>query len=147
MEKEKTNDISNDLEIPLEVYIILLLIMIFVIIFKYFFSKEDIFEFIDKSKKSFKNVSDEEDKLNLLTQLNTKINRDYLDNSKYYNETGYFKIYGNKKEKLPLHSIEGYHNDISHTTEIEKKNKILIKKSKKVIFSDNIFYENQKACL
>ena len=147
MEKEKTNDIIMDLEIPLEVYIMLLLIMIFVIIFKYFFSKEDIFEFIEKSKKSFKNVSDEEDKLNLLTQLNTKINRDYLDNSKYYYETGYFKIYGNKKEKLPLHSIEVYRNDISHTTEIEKKNKILIKKSKKVLFSDNIFYENQKTCL
>ena len=49
-----------------------------------------------KKKNSLKAFSDEEDKLDLLTKLNTKINRDYLDNSKYYNEEGYFRIYGNK---------------------------------------------------
>ena len=128
IQKDNTNDIIMDLEIPLDVYLILFLIIIFIIIFKYFFSKEEIFEFI----------SNEEDRLNLLTKLNTKINRDYLDNSNYYNETGYFKIYGNKKEKTSFHSIERYQKDKSHN------NNIFIKKNKKVCFSENIIYENEK---
>ena len=138
IQKDNTNDIIMDLEIPLDVYLILFLIIIFIIIFKYFFSKEEIFEFIEKSKKSSKNISNEEDRLNLLTKLNTKINRDYLDNSNYYNETGYFKIYGNKKEKASYHSIERYQKDKSHN------NNIFIKKNKKVCFSENIIYENEK---
>ena len=100
-----------------------------------FFSKEEIFDFIEKSKKDLlKSFSEEETKINLLTKLNTKINRDYLDNSKYYFEKGYKKIYenndSNKKEDFKKSKNEG------------GKEKIFIKKSKKVGFSNNIIYEN-----
>jgi len=130
--ENNSNDIMMDLNIPFQVYILLFLLVIIYVLFKYFYSTEEIFEFIEKSKKK----SNEADKLNLLTELNTKINRDFLDNSKYYNEVGYSKIYGNKKEK-----------EINSNKEINKnnnENKIFIKKSKKVGFSDTIIYENDE---
>ena len=84
------DDIMLDLEIPLYIYVILFFIIIIIIIFRYIYSTEEIFDFIDKSKKeSLKQFSNNEEKLNLLTKLNTKINRDYLDNSKYYHDKGY----------------------------------------------------------
>ena len=86
------SDIIMDLDIPVYVYIILFFVFISIFFFKYFFSKEEIFDFIEKSKKDLlKSFSEEETKINLLTKLNTKINRDYLDNSKYYFEKGYKK--------------------------------------------------------
>jgi len=130
--ENNSNDIMMDLNIPFQVYILLFLLVIIYVVFKYFYSTEEIFEFIEKSKKK----SNEADKLNLLTELNTKINRDFLDNSKYYNEVGYSKIYGNKKEK-----------EINDNKEINKnnnENRIFIKKSKKVGFSDTIIYENDE---
>ena len=130
--ENNANDIMMDLNIPFQVYILLFLLVIIYIVFKYFYSSEEIFEFIEKSKKK----SNEVDKLNLLTELNTKINRDFLDNSKYYNEVGYSKIYGNKKEK------ENINNKEINTNNNENKNKIFIKKSKKVGFSDTIIYDN-----
>ena len=132
--ENNANDIMMDLNIPFQVYILLFLLVIIYIVFKYFYSSEEIFEFIEKSKKK----SNEVDKLNLLTELNTKINRDFLDNSKYYNEVGYSKIYGNKKEK------ENIDNKEINTNNNENKNKIFIKKSKKVGFSDTIIYENDE---
>ena len=79
------NDIIMDLEIPFYVYIIILLIFIIIFILKYFFSNEEIFDFIEKNKKELlKTFSKEETQINLLTKLNTIINRDYLDNSDYY---------------------------------------------------------------
>ena len=130
--ENNANDIMMDLNIPFQVYILLFLLVIIYVVFKYFYSSEEIFEFIEKSKKK----SNEVDKLNLLTELNTKINRDFLDNSKYYNEVGYSKIYGNKKEK------ENIDNKEINTNNNENKNKIFIKKSKKVGFSDTIIYDN-----
>ena len=129
------SDIIMDLDIPVYVYIILFFVFISIIFFKYFFSKEEIFDFIEKSKKDLlKSFSEEETKINLLIKLNTKINRDYLDNSKYYFEKGYKKIYenndSNKKE------------DFKKSKNANKKEKIYIKKSKKVCFSNNIIYEN-----
>ena len=127
------SDIIMDLDIPFYAYIILILVFITIFLFKYFFSKEEIFDFIEKSKKDLlKSFSEEETNVNLLTKLNTKINRDYLDNSKYYFEKGYKKIYENnefnKREK-------------QKKSENEKKNeKIYIKKL--VGFSNNIIYEN-----
>ena len=132
--ENNANDIMMDLNIPFQVYILLFLLVIIYIVFKYFYSSEEIFEFIEKSKKK----SNEAEKLNLLTELNTKINRDFLDNSKYYNEVGYSKIYGNKKEK------ENIDNKEINTNNNENKNKIFIKKSKKVGFSDTIIYENDE---
>ena len=129
------SDIIMDLDIPVYVYIILFFVFISIFFFKYFFSKEEIFDFIEKSKKDLlKSFSEEETKINLLTKLNTKINRDYLDNSKYYFKKGYKKIYenndSNKKEDYKKQKNEG------------GKEKIYIKKSKKVGFSNNIIYEN-----
>ena len=132
--ENNANDIMMDLNIPFQVYILLFLLVIIYVVFKYFYSSEEIFEFIEKSKKK----SNEAEKLNLLTELNTKINRDFLDNSKYYNEVGYSKIYGNKKEK------ENIDNKEINTNNNENKNKIFIKKSKKVGFSDTIIYENDE---
>ena len=129
------SDIIMDLDIPFYVYIILILVFITIFLFKYFSSKEEIFDFIEKSKKDLlKSFSEKETKINLLIKLNTKINRDYLDNSKYYFEKGYKKIYenndSNKKE------------DFKKSKNANKKEKIYIKKSKKVCFSNNIIYEN-----
>ena len=138
-----SNDIIMDLEIPFKVYLLLIMLIVLIIICKYFFSKEEIFEFIEKSKKSSLNEKSKEDKLKLLTQLNTKINRDYLDNSKYYNETGYFKIYGNKKEDIPINTKQKSESNNSTNSIIENKNQVFIKKNKKVCFSDNIIYENE----
>ena len=129
------SDIIMDLDIPFYVYIILILVFITIFFFKYFSSKEEIFDFIEKSKKDLlKSFSEEETKINLLTKLNTKINRDYLDNSKYYFEKGYKKIYENN---------ESNKSEKQKKSESEKKNeKIYIKKVKKVGFSNNIIYEN-----
>ena len=146
MVEKNESDIIMDLEIPLKVYILIVLSIVIMFVYKYFFAKEEIFEFIEKSKKSSLNLySNEEDNLNLLTQLNTKINRDYLDNSKYYNETGYMKIYGNHKKECTLNKgkSEKSKNDISTDLNKKDKSKIFIKKNKKVGFSNKIIYENE----
>ena len=116
-----SSDLIMDLNIPFKIYFLLFLLIIIYVIFKYFFSSEEIFDF----KNFFLN---EENKLNLLTKLNTKINRDHLDNSKYYNEIGYTKIYGNKKEN----EKEFIDNNKRNHLEEKNKNKIFIKKRKKV---------------
>ena len=130
--EKNSDDIMMELNIPFQVYILLFLLIIIYVTFKYFYSSEEIFEFIEKSKKI-----NEDEKLNLLTKLNTKINRDkdFLDNSKYYNEVGYIKIYG-KKEKENI--------DNKEINKIRNENKIFIKKNKKVGFSDIIIYENDE---
>ena len=146
MLEKNESDIIMDLEIPLKVYILIVLAIVIMFVYKYFFSKEEIFEFIEKSKKSSLNISSNaEDNLNLLTQLNTKINRDYLDNSKYYNETGYLKIYGNHKKNRTVNmgKSEKDKNDKSNDLNKKGKSKILIKKNKKVGFSNKIIYENE----
>ena len=136
--KEKISiDLIMDLNIPFKIYFLLFLLIIIYVIFKYFFSSEEIFDFIEQARKNF--FLNEESKLNLLTKLNTKINRDHLDNSKYYNEIGYTKIYGNKKEN----EKEIIDNNKSNHLEEKNKNKIFIKKRKKVGFSNNIIYENE----
>ena len=129
------NDIIMDLEIPSYVYIIIFIIFIIIFIFKYFFSNEEIFDFIEKNKKELlKTFSKEETQINLLTKLNTKINRDYLDNSDYYYEKGRKKIYEDERTSLKC-------ADKNHKLE-NKKEKVYIKKNKKVGFSDDIIYEN-----
>ena len=144
--EKNESDIILDLEIPLKVYILIVLAIVTMLVYKYFFAKEEIFEFIEKSKKSSSNLSlNEEDNLNLLTQLNTKINRDYLDNSKYYNETGYSKIYGNHKKNSTLNMGKSIKAKRGLSTDLNKKDKskIFIKKNKKVGFSNKIIYENE----
>ena len=129
------NDIIMDLEIPSYVYIIIFIIFIIIFIFKYFFSNEEIFDFIEKNKKELlKSFSKEETQINLLTKLNTKINRDYLDNSHYFYEKVYKKIY--EDERTSLKSADKKNDNEN------KKEKIYIKKNKRVGFSNNIIYEN-----
>ena len=132
---QSNNDIIMDLEIPFYVYIILLVVFVLIFIIKYLCSTEEIFEFIEKNKKDLlKSFSEEETKINLLTKLNTKINRDYLDNSKYYYEKGYNKIYENDRaEKI------GENPKSKNKIKIEK---FYIKKNKRVGFSENIIYED-----
>ena len=144
--EKNESEIILDLEIPFKVYILIVLAIVIMFVYKYFFAKEEIFEFIEKSKKSSSNLPlNEEDNLNLLTQLNTKINRDYLDNSKYYNETGYLKIYGNHKKNrtVNMRKSEKDKNDKSNDLNKKGKSKIFIKKNKKVGFSNKIIYENE----
>ena len=141
IEDKNNADIMMDLNIPFKVYFFLFVIIVLIIILKYFFSNEDIFDFIEQYKKnSLKIFSDEKDKLNLLTKLNTKINRDFLDNSKYYNSVGYTKIYGSKKENTIISKNENHKNN---NLLIENKNKVCSRKNKKVCFSNNIIYENE----
>ena len=128
-------DIILDLEIPFYVYIIIFCIIIIILILNYVNPKEEIFDFIEKSKQSsLSQFSSKENKLNLLTKLNTKINRDYLEHSKYYFEKGYNKIYEINKSSI---------KDNNKDSEKEKKEKFFIKKNKKVGFSNNIIYENE----
>ena len=143
-DENTSKDLIMDLNIPFKIYALLLFLIFIYIIFKYFFSSEEIFEFIEKSKKSsLKLFSDEVEKLKLLTQLNTKINRDYLDNSKYYNKIGYSKIYGNHLEKeKDKECLNGKKNNKINNNKKEEKKNIFIKKIKKVGFSNNIIYEN-----
>ena len=129
------NDIIMDLEIPYYVYIALFIIVAFILIYKQIYPNEELFDFIEKYKKDSLNLfSKKENKLLLLTKLNTKINRDYLDNSKYYYEKGYNKIYENNKL------------DIKENKKILEKDgndeKVYITKIKKVGFSNYIIYEN-----
>ena len=132
---ENNNDIIMDLEIPFYVYIILLFVFIIIFLVRYFFSTEEIFDFLEKNKKELlKTFSEEETKKNLLTKLNTKINRDFLDNSKYYYEKGYQKIYKNNKSNEKI--------DKKNSIKENNKDKIYIKKIKKVGFSNNIIYED-----
>ena len=134
------NDIIMDLEIPSYVYIIIFIIFIVIFIFKYFFSNEEIFDFIEKNKKELlKTFSKEETQINLLTKLNTKINRDYLDNSHYFYEKGYKKIY--EDERTSLKNI----NKKNDNDNENKKEKIYIKKNKRVGFSNDIIYENSSS--
>ena len=129
------NDIIMDLEIPYYVYIALFIIVAFILIYKQIYPNEELFDFIEKYKKDSLNLfSKKENKLLLLTKLNTKINRDYLDNSKYYYEKGYNKIYENNKfgikENKKILEKDG------------NNEKVYITKIKKVGFSNNIIYEN-----
>lgn len=130
-------DIILDLEIPFYVYIMIFCIIIIILILNYVNPKEGIFDFIEKSKQnSLSQFSSKENKLDLLTKLNTKINRDYLDHSKYYFEKGYNKIYEINKSSIK-------DNNKDSEKEKKEKEKIFIKKNKKVGFSNNIIYENE----
>ena len=137
---EHNDDIILDLEIPFYVYFILFCIIIFILILNYINPKEEIFDFIEKSKHDpLENFSTKENKLILLTKLNTKINRDYLDNSHYFYEKGYKKIF--EDERTSLKNI----NKKNDNDNENKKEKIYIKKNKRVGFSNDIIYENSSS--
>lgn len=147
-----SQDLILDLNIPFIAYVIVFLLIILCVAVKYFFSSEEIFDFIEKEQKKFL-PDNEKEKLSLLTKINTKINRDFLDNSKYYNENGIHKIFGEKNSNYNFECTDdnsrySYINSkIVNNNDINNRTKIKIslkKKSKKVLINeDNIQYENE----
>ena len=113
--------------LPKKFYFIFILIFIIIIVIKYLTSKEDILIEIDKLKNKMKNFNI--DKLSILTKINTKINRDYLDNSKYYNNKGYKEIFGDENYDEYIHCNLNKNKNYSN-----KKNKKM-----KVTFNNNIY--------
>ena len=113
--------------LPKKFYFIFIFIFIIIIIIKYLTSKEDIFIEIDKLKNKMKNFNI--DKLSILTKINTKINRDYLDNSKYYNTKGFKEIYGQNYDEYVHSNLNNLNRNNNHI----KKNKKM-----RVTFNDNI---------
>jgi hypothetical protein len=89
---------------------------------KYLFSKDEIIFEIEKIKNKTLTFSE---KISYFTKINTKINRDYLEHSKFYNEKGFHEIFGKEIEN----SINNVNKD--------KINKDI----KKVKFSDIIIYD------
>ena len=112
---------------PKKYCFIFVFIVIVIIIIKYLTSKEEIFDEIEKLKNKMINFN--LDKLSILTIINTKINRDYLENSKYYNNEGYKEIYGNENYNEYINS--NINNNLKGNN--NKKNKKM-----KVTFNDNI---------
>ena len=62
----------------------------------------------------------------IMSRINTKINRDYLEHSKYYNEKGFQEIFGKEIE-----------NNLNNVNKDKNYNKDI----KKVKFSDIIVYD------
>lgn len=120
----KSTNNSNDFEetFSIKIFIYSSLLIILYICFQYFFSKEDIIIEIEKIKN--KNLSLSE-KISFYTRINTKINRDYLDNSKLYNEKGFKEIFGKE------------YNQNNSNINKDKNNKF----NKKVKFSDVIIFD------
>ena len=91
--------------------------------FKYLFSQDEIIFEIEKIKNKTLTFSE---KISYFTKINTKINRDYLEHSKYYNEKGFQEIFGKEIE-----------NNLNNVNKDKNYNKDI----KKVKFSDIIVYD------
>ena len=91
--------------------------------FKYLFSQDEIIFEIEKIKNKTLTFSE---KISYYTKINTKINRDYLEHSKYYNEKGFQEIFGKEIE-----------NNLNNVNKDKNYNKDI----KKVKFSDIIVYD------
>lgn len=116
----------NEKEIDMNYYLIVIIIAIILLICKVIYSKEEIFEEIDNFKQNLK-TKFSPDELNLfcLTKLNTKINRDYLDRSKYFIEKGMKQIFGRnitdiKKEYNSSHSKKKVNRKVTFMTTVEE---------------------------
>ncbi len=114
---------NNDETISIKYVIFFCLFILFILIIKYLFSKEDIIVEIEKIKNKTLSLSE---KISFFTKINTQINRDYLDNSKYYNEKGFTQIFGLNNDKN-LFNVD--------------KVKLDTKNVKKVKFSEDIIYD------
>jgi hypothetical protein len=114
---------DNDETISFKYFIFISLFLLFIIIIKYLFSKEDIIIEIEKIKNMSLSLSE---KITFFTKINTQINRDYLDDSKYYNEKGLNQIFGLNNSK-----------NLFNVDKVKNANKNV----KKVKFSDDIIYD------
>ena len=114
---------NNDETISIKYVIFFCLFILFILIIKYLFSKEDIIIEIEKIKNMSLSLSE---KITFFTKINTQINRDYLDDSKYYNEKGLNQIFGLNNSK-----------NLFNVDKVKNANKNV----KKVKFSDDIIYD------
>ena len=92
MNKTQKDFISNIEEpISMKFYIYFIIFIFASLLIKYIFSKEEIIVEIEKIKNKTLTLSE---KISFFTKINTKINRDYLDNSNFYNQKSFKEIFG-----------------------------------------------------
>ena len=96
MNKIINDNIDFEEIFPFKIIIFFLVLIILYLCFQCFFSKEEILIEIEKMKNQSLSFSE---KISCFTKINTKINRDYLEDSKFYNEKGFKEIFGKEYNK------------------------------------------------
>jgi hypothetical protein len=96
MNKIINDNIDFEEIFPFKIIIFFLVLIILYLCFQCFFSKEEILIEIEKMKNQSLSFSE---KISCFTKINTKINRDYLEDSKFYNEKGFKEIFGKQYNK------------------------------------------------
>ena len=96
MNKIINDNIDFEEIFPFKIIIFFLVLIILYLCFQCFFSKEEILIEIEKMKNQSLSFSE---KISCFTKINTKINRDYLEDSKFYNEKGLKEIFGKEYNK------------------------------------------------
>ena len=96
MNKIINDNIDFEEIFPFKIIIFFLVLIILYPCFQCFFSKEEILIEIEKMKNQSLSFSE---KISCFTKINTKINRDYLEDSKFYNEKGFKEIFGKEYNK------------------------------------------------
>ena len=124
MNKIINDNIDFEEIFPFKIIIFFLVLIILYLCFQCFFSKEEILIEIEKMKNQSLSFSE---KISCFTKINTKINRDYLEDSKFYNEKGFKEIFGKEYNK--------------NNSNINKGNIENNKINKKVKFSNIIVFD------
>lgn len=96
MNKIINDNIDFEEIFPFKIIIFFSVLIILYLCFQCFFSKEEILIEIEKMKNQSLSFSE---KISCFTKINTKINRDYLEDSKFYNEKGFKEIFGKEYNK------------------------------------------------
>ena len=96
MNKIINDNIDFEEIFPFKIIIFFSVLIILYLCFQCFFSKEEILIEIEKMKNQSLSFSE---KISSFTKINTKINRDYLEDSKFYNEKGFKEIFGKEYNK------------------------------------------------
>ena len=96
MNKIINDNIDFEEIFPFKIIIFFLVLIILYLCFQCFFSKEEILIEIEKMKNQSLSFSE---KISCFTKINTKINRDYLEDSKFYNEKSFKEIFGKEYNK------------------------------------------------
>lgn len=96
MNKIINDNIDFEEIFPFKIIIFFSVLIILYLCFQCFFSKEEILIEIEKMKNQSLSFSE---KISCFTKINTKINRDYLEDSKFYNEKGFKEIFGKQYNK------------------------------------------------
>ena len=96
MNKIINDNIDFEEIFPFKIIIFFLVLIILYLCFQCFFSKEEILIEIEKMKNQSLSFSE---KISCFTKINTKINRDYLEYSIFYNEKGFKEIFGKEYNK------------------------------------------------